>query len=1264
MSFLKLISFLLIMVGAHHAWGTPDYVAIPWEDRVKKLAQDAAVKRNSLDGQLYCVDIGNCPSMSDSNTNVLTPQANDLIRQACDGFVAEAKFGLPVNADQGVNVKLDNPAGEAVLSAFNFALKDFLKNDCSSRFVTGVIRKGAQECLDTIKDSKQAQRLRKHCEERVRDFAFTPADDVDDIFANSIKGAVEEIRKGAEAMNQTGQSAIMGKANPFSIQAEGRCDNADLCFFLNHGGEDNCDLLDCTLANSELFAKDKDFSQLFSHFQLQSKEFPFKGNKGFCRGCLKKTYEQTPQTGEQKSFEDQRNYLGRRLGDKIAGKKAGRILLDWVGHIESVKDFQGLNKSSSLKFGDAVCRKEMESLLAFGKNPCGGNLSDAHFTFRLATAMTHSGIGAQQGFDRIVSKIQKEIDPISFGGNSCRESFAHKKRYTLNNIDNRKYKQALSFLFDVVNTHPEFKKLLSGENCESGKHPEISFPEAFGRKFSAYYSMHDGPKECDSDPLVGALVCGRSGEEFKIAPEAARFFKKLGEEVHAATNSYASSLAKIDSAGFSSNFVPGMGGALDEGFRKTKSYRKAMFEKMFENIFKVPMDLDPAYEFSLGSWENLCKLSKESKVSKRPLIELVDSLDTNKGTELAQKYAGSNCQVLRNELEQALCGEISLPDQESPYDMNFPFSVEDLEIAKNEVFTELSPSEQIAANSLSCDITSHQSMWGKADYSSEDKTKLGGGLLAGMSDYEKQLAGVSTGDGLDFVKFVNGDSSPEASGCNQGEYFAMLDSSLRGENFDSVPERNEQVARLAFTHTVKSMQGTGKKSTASLAELVAQDIERKEAVEMEKLVARRAASSRLIDLEVADETSQRGGVNFDNLRGKTGAASEVVSRAPASAQTSVSDEAPSRVVSSQEESVEPQFDESVADVSEGSQDQFQNLFGHIGAPVDSGAQSAPVNVPGYFNSGSLSQEEEKSKSEQACDKACLEALIQSSKEEKDKEELAQKAGLEAFPDSTQDMKKMFEDVLEGKLNNQELERLKEENKKLMEEMSEIKEQLANKAKTPKVLDSNGVDQAVNVPQPESNPAVVFNPRNSEGNEFRSRSFYDDKKEQLSPSFNDSAAPVKKVSLGEYSGQRRASAAKVSDEQVKRFNGDLDRSFLQSHSSSPVDDNFVRQYVAHLDKNAGSIEHLIVYENGRPAKIRVPDPKKPGEYLERPIAEDMLEVILEKVKKDELDSYALFNMVNFGQSLEDFVKALEAEKTDLTTLSSLNNRLDEMRKLEN
>ena len=170
----------------------------------------------------------------------------------------------------------------------------------------------------------------------------------------------------------------------------------------------------------------------------------------------------------------------------------------------------------------------------------------------------------------------------------------------------------------------------------------------------------------------------------------------------------------------------------------------------------------------------------------------------------------------------------------------------------------------------------------------------------------------------------------------------------------------------------------------------------------------------------------------------------------------------------------------------------------------------------------------------------------------------------------------------------------------------------------------------------------------------------EKADQFSPDY--STAPAERVSLGDYRSSRRE-AAKVPVDQVKNYNAEMDQTFLRANSSSAVDDGFVKRYVSHINKEAGSIEHLIVFENGVPARIRVPDPQRPGAYVEHPLEGEMAQEILGQVEKNEVQSFALYNMVSFGDSLSEFMKNLDTEASNITSLRSLNSRLSKLKELD-
>lgn len=284
-------------------------------------------------------------------------------------------------------------------------------------------------------------------------------------------------------------------------------------------------------------------------------------------------------------------------------------------------------------------------------------------------------------------------------------------------------------------------------------------------------------------------------------------------------------------------------------------------------------------------------------------------------------------------------------------------------------------------------------------------------------------------------------------------------------------------------------------------------------------------------------------------------------------------------------------------------------------------------------------------------------------------EIAEELELKDFENNNKSIREVVKEIVQNDQNsgastNELLAELMRENRALREEMKSIREELNSKPENVKILDKNGKEIGNNViSQPQDSSQTIYNPRNPSFQEFRSREFFNERAEEFSPTYSEKG-PRERVSLGEYSNSRRSAIRDTSVENTKKYNATIDNVFLQANSGvESVDSNYVKSYVEHVRKSAGSIEHLVVFEGGVPVKIRVPDPSGQGEYIEYLLDDDLAKQVLLQVEEDETNSYAVYNMLSFGESLNQFMQKLEDEESNLTTLSQLNATLEQAKKME-
>lgn len=1187
-------------------------------------------------------------------------------------------------SDHGVVSKI----GNAMISA----TKTIAKNACEeSQFCT--------QALEKIKEQGGTQEFQEKCEEAIADGRGGPVAKLrDEALANNIdhlnSQEGEDVARIAPqsspvetgVLKQIDSSQFDGsqfdgsnnQTENFSpIGNESECVNKENCYFQKSSqveGSD-CDLLECSLASNEKIALDKGFKDFFTHMILKDKEkFNLKGDRAFCVNCLKKAYDQTTSEGESVPFEKAKHNMVKKVKNELAGRTVAKDLLDWVGHLELLRNRQYLNGESSLDFSEESCLEEVRPYLSGTGNPCGERLDSLTVEERMLKAIEVAKVPMFYNKNQFLKEIESIVD-VEYGGQSCRKSHALERYLSLHDETNEEQQIAINKIFESVQKDEVFESFLDSPVCNEGKYPEKSFVNFVADRLAAEYAdnvvkvseltsitamLGHTPKKvveinderCLGESVTSTLFCGEI-EKSAAPDEISGYLGKLTGDVDKAVRR---DLEKIKNAYANSGIEE------DSDDIETRVQAKAQreFARLIRGVFNRPMKIDPNLQASLGSWENVCKVHKKSRQEKIPPINVINSLESQEKNETFKNYAKSKCLSFKKRLDANLCSPVEIGEEVKG--KKSKYSKLDIKIAQRRAFKKLSDRDQVAANSFKCEFNSY--LHYNRPLASEHKVILGRTDTNGpISDFESVVA-------------FNDEEVPDQYRVKKSPYYELINQRLKSGEDEAIVCASDDLERR-----LKISKGEATEDKSKLTEVL-QEKRREHLNEYndnnEKVYKDKADSGSQAP-RVASALSSGGGGVVDKRKtsyggsGRSGGKNS--GRSPASAPTgegspsiSVSQTASSNNIeeSSSSESIRSLSSSSTSSDLSNSQTNgnFQNLFGYLNNGQDSinpsyGTQSS-ANYQ-VSNSG-LGQNAVKSASSNInCDADCVDQLKGLNSSSVDINQAADALGVKGIQSSSDDLKQMFSDVLDGKLDNQALDELREENKKLREEMLSIKQELETKAKPVKVLDSNGIDRSSSFKAPESNSNIVFNPRNSEANEFRSRSYYENKKDAFAPNYSDNSAP-ERVSLGEYSAQRRAASTGMSPERVKKYSGDIDRTFLQANSSKTVDDAFVKKYVEHVDKSSGSIEHLLVYENGRPTRIRVPDPDSPGEYIEQPIAESLVEDILEKVEKDEMNSYAVYNMVNFGQSLEQFMSSLETEKSNLTSLSTLNSKLDELRNM--
>ena len=970
---------------------------------------------------------------------------------------------------------------------------------------------------------------------------------------------------------------------------------SDGCALLNPDGYfTSCNALECN--NVGLIASTIDSFAPLNFIHMENSEFKPRGSKEFCSVCFMKAAKK-----RNKDFPIEE--VREKFKNKVAGKVAAKELLGFAKVMETLSDYKsvgGIKKK-------IACKAELRNLL---DSKCKDKKADKNFDSRVKEASNYLGLDITDS-EVFLSSLSQKIKQESPGQTCNRTDYAVKKLNTYMSSANDDLRAGFKSLVAQLNNESLKKEM--EQMCNNPKNAAKSETVSefiSSRLANNLVNMVSYTSNNNSSSLQSSwhkLACGSDDEfirtigcnEDGVAKDsgANKFFQTFHADHKEIIDAIQEKFSDV-----------GEGGEIDQqSLKRLFGKMKELLKIQFQSTIDLASNYDPVIGVNLGSWQNVCTLMK------RPDGNIEDLVSKNTYGPGVENFLGDACSKVTTSAKQVLCSDDDLD-----------LSEEDLDKVTNELLEE-EKAPTFAIKSLACSMRSKPlSYMNKLDF---DDTG------ADVSDYEKKLSKSSSGSPgspLDFDVFKENVSCTEGSRKFQEGLLV------------STTDR--------YSHRVVNSDGVSKEA----------DEQKRSAEKANRLISEQAREVR------ADVRSAlRGEINRELSSREEGSVARVFeggnpypsSSAPSrSVAVDRGSRPPERIEASRVERVLADNQASKVDVKPKTYEvppKGDDLFSYMKNPSNFEATNNASNgrSPANFQNTPI------------CDDACLRETLakqrlgkNSSEEEKNK--MASKLGLKNPSETPEDMKKMLEDVLEGKLNEKELDELKAENEKLREEMAKIKADMAKKPV--KVIDQNGVDRSKEIKRPESNPALVLNPRNNHATEYRSRSSMQEKAEQFSPDYTPSAP--ERVSIADYRSKRRE-AAKVPVDEVKNYNAEMDQTFLRSNSNSPVDDIFVKKYVSHVSKEAGSIEHLIVFENGVPAKIRVPDPKRPGSYVEHPLKGEIAEEILGQVERQEVQSFALYNMVSFGDSLSEFMQKLDTEASNITSLRSLNTRLKKLEELD-
>ena len=1067
----------------------------------------------------------------------------------------------------------------------------------------------AQECDKKIKLNKDD--FMNVCKESFETYFLAEAMDLDSNYQVQINHA--------EFLGDLGVAAE--RSAP-----QGGCNGSKNCYFLSSEEKNSCDPFKCSMVeeeslNSENFGWTKALLLAAPGYEFAAED------KDQCGACFKKQFQVISGKSEA-AFENEKNAVKAELEDRLAAKTGAKALLKISAALETAFDLGALYPESASTELEKMCGKELTKVMGkLRKDGCSNTLDTKRVNDRLNKAVASIGFAGVAGGEKLIRKLAAQVDPARESSTCNRADYAKFAQMQYSMLDNQKYAEAFGHL---VNLSYDFLD----KSCN--RHPKMGFVQKYSKSASrVFWNRIQGKaqealeKGVPAEKFFDALCEGTSGTNLRSLScgthqgAGAEVFNDLAQQDKAALESFLKEGGVFDENGKAS----------PESFEKLKKFMTQSFEAKIKSIFKVPMEMNPTLRMALSDWGTLCNArdeytSKRKQNSKYNLgfSDYVEGISADKETFKARvaQFQRNVCKQSVGKFRDSICYDEGLASENGERN---PYSLQDFENAKADLKSDLGSEDAnlargLARNSLSCELRVMAKEPGRFIKKSRTLPAIDG--YEPVSSYEQNLA---FEQGLGSFNDLGGINFHTFKGCTEDsrdyvERFLSADAGSENQDLKYDP-----------------------------------NIMRKKREAHDKVQAYARASKSLNDLfgnegeDLWGAKSSKGGVIAG--RGNKG----FVERVRESAKSGI--QAPKVSTASSTTAVkEPRFEVSPDRSIESSDDGSRGFAANQPAQNFSIPKNFTLPNPVYRAPASIREVSGK----EECDKECLKEMISAQMSSGQADQAANKAGLKNYASSSEDVRSAFEDVLEGKLEQRDLERLRKDNEKLREEIVQIRKQLQNEnGKTLKILDAKGKAHKESFPSPATQKGLVFNPRNKSVNEFVDAGYYAGRQAEYSPQF-DGNVGAKKISFGNYSSERRAAAAKLGADKVKSFNADIDKSFLRSHENSTVDDKFVQEYVDHVDKNSGSIEHLVIFRNGIPAMIRVPDPSNPGKFVEHPVKGKLAKEILARVEQDEVESYALYSMVSFGQTLSQFMESVQEESTNLTTLASLNQKLESMRSM--
>jgi len=1091
----------------------------------------------------------------------------------------------------------ENFSSTADLKVLQAILTDITTDaNCTSNF----------ECLDKVSQNNNLKELFKlHChQEAHHDITRRGVD----ISASRVIDATASEVTYTDATDSLPDTEHTDHTNSGQL----KCHNSDECFWQNTDSmQKQCNLFKCNIVGDKTFEANQDFQNIASNILLSDKDFNLKGDESFCNDCFEKAVTDPDRFHEkkEKAISDIKNI--------IAGRNASRELMNLSKVFETMSDLNAINPETENKID--YCLDELSSL---NTNQCD-EISDESYQLRLKniTKMI-PGINNFSPND-IIQSLAKNNKRI--GQNNCtREDYALYKnnqwetrdndksrdsfKYTLELLGESKTKEQLDTYCSNSSNGKSLTRFLSNLVAQRRIDNIMQSPEAINSILNVDESSKIVEELClsSTDPVFKKITCPSENED-KINDF---FTESLSETMIKTRILYAKKRENYIQSitDFSKNDLAHSFRSSTQNLRQTLLKQasflqnlKSVYSDAFKNSFDIPTRYNSNLAESLGSKTSFCEKYDKSKQTNASLYETL--MAPKKDISKSNKRL---CLDAVSKIKSQLCNK----------DITYKndYNEDQFQEAKKDLIKQKPEHEQFIINSVSC------SEGGKRHTNPPIKPVMNNTPWLETSDTQRMI------ESPDLYKSSNYESFK-----NRFDYNAFRETPA---NIRNCNESWRATQRRTFnTNSARTVF----KDYASITEAI-------EMTDKENRIAYDQNNAREVFKDYVtnnykDYSSDTGIPFYGNKDFLNNFVKEYNQYPKYDANNTASfsqDQLNSNLAQVSDKSNSTEVTSNSTGSTLNNNTNASNLLGQI--------NKVNINTPNSFNN-TTSNTRSVASIQDNCNNECIEKvqseLNKRSLSSQEKSSLFRDNGLLKSIPSNDDLISTLTKTLNNTDTSKEIDQLRSAQDELLKRTKEIRT---------KVQSSTSIN-----PTDISNSSFIYNARNNTQAQFIPRETLSAKEDQFSPTYSVQSNPVR-TSFKSYREQRRESA-KDFNESKKRINSEIDQEFLMLNTSQTVDDIYMKEYIDFVENKNGSIEHLVVFKDGKPFEIRLPDPKNQGQFITKRISKSLEEKILSQVRLNESESYTIYNMLSFGESLNEFISNVENEDSDIISLMNLNKSLN-------